>query len=51
MPRRRPRTRGLKMALELVMKKEVVLANKLALNEHFAVIFNENWEKWIDKDN
>ena len=32
-PRRRPRTRGLKRALELEKQKEVELANQLTLNE------------------
>ena len=35
-PRKRPRTKGLKRALELERKKEVELANELALNEQFS---------------
>ena len=49
--RRRPRTRGLKRALELERQKEVELANQLTLNEKFAVVINDNREQWIDRDN
>ena len=50
-PRIRPRTRGLKRALELERQKDVELANKLTLNEQFAIIFNENWEQCLDRYN
>ena len=50
-PRRRPRTRGLKRALELERQKKVELANQLTFNEQFAVIVNENQEQWLDRAN
>ena len=50
-PRKRPRTRGLRRALELERKKEVELANELTLNEQFSIIVNENQEKWLDRAN
>jgi len=48
-PRRRPRTRGLKRALELKKQKEVELANELTLNEKFTKMINENWEHWLER--
>ena len=51
MPRKRPRTRGLKRALELEKQKEAELANQLTLNEHFAKMINENREHWIERVN
>lgn len=41
-PRIRPRTIGLKRALELEKRKEVELANQLTLNEQFGKMINEN---------
>ena len=51
MPRRIPRTRGLKRALELEKQKEVELPNQLTFNEQFAMIVNENWEECLDNAN
>jgi len=50
-PRKRPRTRGLKRALELEKQKEAELANELTWNEKFSILINENREHWIDKVN
>ena len=50
-PRRRPRTRGLKRALELERKSEVELANELTLNKKISIIVNDNREKWLDRAN
>ena len=50
-PRRRPRTRGLKRALELEWQKERELVDELTLNEQFAVVINANQEKLLDRDN
>ena len=44
MLRIRPRARGLKRALELEKHKEAELANELTLNEHLAIMINENKE-------
>ena len=43
-PRRRPRTRGLKRALELEKQKETEPVNELTLNEQFSKMINENRE-------
>ena len=43
-PRRRPRTRGLKRALELEKKREAELANEFTLSEQFSKMVNENQE-------
>ena len=43
-PSRRPRTRGLKRALELERKREVELSNHITLNEQFTMVINENQE-------
>lgn len=48
-PRRWPRTRGLKRALELEKQKEVELANELTLNEQFAKMVNENQEHQLER--
>jgi len=50
-PRRRPRTRGLKRALELEKQREAELANQLTLNEKFAKMVNENWEHCLERVN
>ena len=50
-PRKRPRTRGLKRALLLERKKEAELANELTLNEKFAIMINENRENWFERVN
>ena len=39
----------MKRALEIERQKEVELANQLTLNEQFAVIINESWEKWLER--
>lgn len=49
--RKRPRTRGLKRALELEKQNEAELANELTWNEKFAILVNENREHWLDKVN
>lgn len=46
-PRRRPRTIGLKRSLDLEKQKEAELANELTLNQQFAKMINENHEHWI----
>ena len=43
-PRKRPRTKGLKRALELEKQKEVELANNLTWNDKFYILINENPE-------
>lgn len=48
-PRKRPRTRGLKRALELEKHKEAQLANELTLNEQFPIMINDNREHWIKR--
>ena len=50
-PRRSPRTRGLKIDLELERQKEVELANELTFNDQFAIMVNENREHWLDRGN
>lgn len=50
-PRRIPRTRELKRALELEKPKEVELANKITWNEQFSILIDGNWEHWLDKVN
>ena len=51
MPKRRPRTRGLKRALELEKEKEAQLANQLTLNEKMGQMVNENLEYWLERAN
>ena len=50
-PRRRPRTRGLKRALALERQIEFELANHLNLNEQLAMVINENRESWLVRAN
>jgi len=51
MPRRRPRTRGLKRALELEKEKEAQLANQLTLNEQMDQMVNDNREYCLERAN
>ena len=50
-PINKPRTRGLKRAIALEMKKEVELADQLTLNEQLAMVINENREPRLDRSN
>ena len=50
-PRRRPRTRGLKRALELGRQKERELPDEVTLNEKFSVVISEDKEGWLQEKN
>lgn len=50
-PRKIPRTRGIKRALALERQMEAELADHLTLNEQLAIVINENRETWIDRVN
>ena len=50
-PRKRPRTRGLKRALEWKQQKEQELVDELTLNDKFSIMINENRENWFERVN